>query len=163
MLSSSFFKVNRPIQIPHFGVGQASSANQFSIPVDGAKLVESGVIKEGEPPLVVYDDHWVQFSVNAYNRAPWGRLERKQEVCVVIPVVRHSNDQRSIIFLREKRPNSDGKPIIALAGGLVSDEILEEELLQAAKKELLQETGLNVEISQFKYVGYKHAITWLNQ
>ena len=85
------------------------------------------------------------------NKPDWVyvRRDNAKNVVVILPVFKKSND-KYVMFLITKRPPLIEEKVsefsIELPAGLVGDENENETLMEAAKKELLEETGYSTDL-----------------
>lgn len=113
------------------------------------KLYKKAVKNGGEYKVV--QDSFLRFSTLKEKGAPrtWEFVERKQgrEVVFVVGVT-----PKNEIVLGQQWRIPVQSQVLDLPGGLVADKNSKETVLQAAKRELMEETGYNVDIKNMKLV-----------
>ena len=97
---------------------------------------------------ILYDTKYLQLkSTTSPSGGEWVYAHRPnaKNVVIIVPLI-VSNGRKQVLFLREKRPpmyaENRGEYNIGLVAGLVGDEREGEDILDAAKAELLEESGL---------------------
>lgn len=95
---------------------------------------------------ILYDTKYLQLKKTG--RWFYAHRPNVSDIVIIVPVVR-CKDGDEIIMLKTKRPPLVAEGVskfnIELPAGLVGDEVENEDIIEAAKKELLEETGYRAE------------------
>lgn len=100
------------------------------------------------PPEIIHGGQWLDFKERMVNGKNWEFVSRKnvKDIVCIVPFVANEN----IMLIKQYRP-AIGKKIIEFPAGLVDKG---ETVIQAAKREMLEETGYELLKPHMFGVGY---------